>query len=72
MRKKNIFLDFPLLNVYRLNYSIEATGKKNLKTVLSHFIYLLIFKDAHSPVTPDFCLPSVQVELKDDVVFLKE
>lgn len=69
--RKNVFLDFPLLNAYRLNYSIVAT-EKNLKTVLSHFRYLLITKDAHNPITPDFYLPLVQVELKDDDVFLKE
>lgn len=71
MRKKNTLLAFPLLNTNRLNYSIEAT-EKNLKTVLSHFIYLLIIKEAHNPITPDFYLPLVQRELKGDVTFLQE
>jgi len=71
MRKKNILLAFLLINTSRLNYSIEDTEKKNLKTVLSHFIYLLLIKEAHNPITPDFYLSFVQSELKGDVTFLK-
>lgn len=69
MWKNVILLAFPLFNTNKLNYSIEATGK-NLKTVLSYFIYLLIIKEAHKPITPDFHLPLVQRELKGYVTLL--
>lgn len=70
-REKNILLTFPLFSTNSLNYSIEAT-EKNLKTILSHFIYLLIIKEAHNPITADFYLLLVQRELKGDIKFLKK